>query len=202
MNNKIVFKFFYIILSLIIGMCLLVGCTQQQKKVPEILLLPNLPYPIAKEPALITSAGQGPEGIIVSKMCDRLKIDNKYRYKADSEDLNNIACLIIVEGVSNEGLKASFTTLEEDKARIERLISKAKSKKTPIIAVFPGGNVRRTKVDDELINDIAPRADYVIALHSSDEDGFFSLLASKYFFRLTLMQSMQDILIPLNSVFR
>lgn len=196
-NNNINILTFCIVILIIV----LNGCTKQVKN-PEVFLMPNMPYPIAKEPALITSAGQGPEGLIIAKMSDKLKIVNKYRYKADKDDLQGMSCLIIVEGISSQGLKAVFTNLQEDEARIERLLLEAKVKKIPVVVVFPGGKVRRTKADDKLAEKLAADAHYVIALREADEDYFFSQLSKKYGCKLTLKQTLGEIPVPLNSVFR
>ena len=176
------------------------GCSKEYDK--SILLLPNLPYPIAREPALVTVAGQGPEGLIVAKMCDQLKLDNSFSYKADSNDVQDKACLIVAEGVSYAGLKAAFTNYNEDKNRIERVLKEAKRLNVPVIAVFPGGKDRRTKVDEELADLLLHYSNYMIALYEADEDGYYSELCRKYNCRLTLVHDMQEMPVPLNSVFR
>lgn len=194
-------KFFHIFIILVFWGLIFTGCFNSNIELGYTL--PHLPYPIAKEKALITIAGQGPEGLIVAKMCDELKIENTFRYKATVKDLEEKRSLIVVVSVSKIGLKSVDTNYELEKERIHKLIRKANEQRIPVIMLFIGGNNRWDKLNQEMIMLVAKYTNYMIAVSNNESKDFFRTQAAKNNIEFyTLVKDLERVKIPLNSAFR
>ena len=173
-------------------------------KKPQVLqyTLPHLPYPIAKERVLITVAGQGPEGLVVAKICDDLKISNTFSYKATIEDLKDINSLLVAVGVSKVGMESIYTDFEQEKQRIIRLVAKANEQRIPIIMVYLGGSNRWDILNQEMLSAVGNYANYIIAISSHKSEDFFHGIAMENTIPFTLVKDMERFHVPLNSAFR
>ncbi|MBU7006949.1 DUF6305 family protein [Phosphitispora fastidiosa] len=165
-------------------------------------LMPHLPAPIAAEKALVTPAGQGPEGLIVSEICDALNINNSFMYWAEPEDLRGFNSLIIVLGFSKQGLHSLHKEEEEEIERVSRLIQAAERQNIPVVLIHLGGPDRRGAVNDALAEVLAVAADYIIVTQDGERDGFFTALADKNNIPVTIVSGVTAVKVPLNSVFR
>ncbi|WP_088553117.1 DUF6305 family protein [Calderihabitans maritimus] len=164
--------------------------------------VPHLFKPLGRERALITTVGQGPEGLIVAKMADELKIRNYYRYKAEAIDVEGYGSLLVAVGYSDMGMLSSRISWGEEKQRALELVKAAKKQRIPVILLHLGGRSRRGHKNDELINMLAPHADYMIVLRNGNRDGFFSRIAKENQIPITVVRDMEAVKIPLNSVYR
>lgn len=187
--------FLFCIFSVLIS-----GCHIQKKNLKYTL--PHLPYPIAKERALITVAGQGPEGLIVSQMCDQLKIAHTYNYKGKISDLEGKRSLIVVIGVSKLGMQSVATNFFAEKQRILTLVNKAKEQRMPVIMLYLGKSNRWDKQNKEMLALVGEKSNYMIAISDEYSESFFRKLAEKNKIKFTLVKDIQRVKIPLNSVFR
>lgn len=174
----------------------------EKKKAMNILLLPSLPKPIAKEYALITSAGQSTDAYIVNDIANQLMIHNYFMPQAKSSDLNGINTIVFVVGYSPFGKKLHGLDNEGERARIQKLLEKAKSEKLSIITLYIGGKQRREEQTDELLKLICPYTDYLISTKEADYDNFLSELATESKIPLTLVGEVNDISEPFASAFR
>ncbi|MFZ5942596.1 MAG: DUF6305 family protein [Bacillota bacterium] len=179
---------------------LIIGCNSNTDNLSYTL--PHLPYPIAKERVLITVAGQGPEGLVVAKVCDDLKIRNVYNYKANVEDLEGRNSLLIVVGVSKTGMESIHTDFTKEKERVEKLAAKAAEQRIPLIVLYLGGQNRWDEQSQQLLTKIGKYANYMIAISSLEGEEFFRELASIKNMPYTLVRDLERFNIPLNSVFR
>ena len=182
------------------AMLIFPNCTNKPQNLTYTL--PHLPYPIAKEKALITVAGQGPEGLVVAKICDDLKIGNTFSYKATIDDLKSRNSLLVAVGVSKVGMESIHTDLEQEKQRIVRLVAKASEQRIPIIMVYLGGSNRWDILNQEMLLAVGNYANYIIAISSIKSEDFFRAIAVENSIPFTLVKDMERFLVPLNSAFR
>lgn len=168
----------------------------------NILLLPSLPKPIAREYALITSAGQSTDAYIVEDIANQLMIHNYFMPQAGSEDLKGINTIVFVVGSSPFGKKLTGMDSEGEKERIKELLEKSKSEKLSVITVYIGGKQRRVEETDELLRLISPYTDYLISTKEADYDSFLSELATENKVPLTLVSEVSGISGPFASAFR
>lgn len=168
----------------------------------NVLLLPSLPRPIAKEYALITSAGQSTDAYIINDIANKLMVHNYFMPQARDTDLEGINTLVIVAGYSPVGEKLNGTSYDSEKLRIKALISKAKEKNLCVVTVYISGKERRDKNTDELLAMIVPVTNYLIGTKDSNEDSFLSALAKKNGIPLTLINGVNNITEPFASAFR
>lgn len=173
----------------------------EKKKELNLLLLPSLPKPIAKEYALITSAGQSTEVYIVNDIANKLMIHNYFMPQAKEADLKGINTVVLVVGYSPLGKRLNGVTFEDEKKRITELLKKSKSEKLTVITVYIGGKERRGKDTDELLKIICPKTDYLIGTKESNYDNFLSESAKSSKIPLTLVNGVNGILEPFASAF-
>jgi len=163
---------------------------------------PNLPFPIAREPIVVTTAGMGAEGLIVARMCDQLDLDYAYLFQATGEDLPPKGSLIVVVGVSPAGMASIGTTAAAEEQRVLELADTAVAHDIPLIVVHLGGRDRRGGLNDRFIRDLVPKASYVLVAGGGNYDGLFSRLTLAGHIPLTEVADINDIEVPLNSAFR
>lgn len=168
----------------------------------NVLLLPSLPMPIAKEYALITSAGQSTDSYILNDISNKLMIHSYFMPQARTADLDGINSIVFVVGYSSLGEKLSGISYENEKKRVAELLKKATEKKLTVISVYIGGKERRDIKSDELLNLIVPKSNYLIGTKDADYDGFLSILAKKSSIPLTLTNGVNNLSEPFASAYR
>lgn len=164
--------------------------------------IPHLPRPIAAERALVTTAGQGLEGLIVAKYANKLNIPNYYRHRAEAVDLQDVNSLIITLGFSANGMESAYTDPEKEKERLEALVAEAAKDKKPVILMHIGGMERRSPLNDRTAEWLMETADYLIVVRDGNKDGFFSQLARTKKVPFTAVGTLEQIKVPLNSAYR
>lgn len=173
-----------------------------RKNETNVLLLPSLPMPIAKEYALITSAGQSTDSYILNDISNKLMIHSYFMPQAKASDLEGINSLVFVVGYSSLGEKLSGISYENEKNRISELLKKAREKNLSVLTVYIGGNEKRDIKSDELLSLIAPKSNYLIGTKDSNYDAFLSTLAKKSGIPLTLTNGVNNISEPFASAYR
>lgn len=156
-------------------------------------------------PFLITNAGQGPGG----KMCrllmtqtQTLTLDTDFFY--DSEPGANghgtlddmpYTCLIVVIGSTDKGLGASGITIEDELARLEKMVAHAEEINLPIVAVLLEKDKRSeipTNANERCIDAICPHAEWMIVVKDGNADGRFDKLSEEYNIPLTVIDTTLD----------
>jgi len=173
-----------------------------KKTEANVLLLPSLPMPIAKEYALITSAGQSTDSYILNDISNKLLIHSYFMPQAKVTDLDGISSIVFVVGYSSIGEKLGGISYENEKSRIAGLLKKALEKKLSIITVYIGGNEHRDIKSDELLSLIVPKSNYLIGTKDADYDGFLSSLAKRSTIPLTLTNGVNNLSEPFASAYR
>jgi hypothetical protein len=194
---------FKVIMLIVLFLVLLVNIAIfEKKRAVNVLSLPTLPKPIAKEYALITSAGQGTDAYIINDIANKLLIHNYFMPQAEISNLEIVNTLVFVVGYSSTGEKLHGISYNTEKQRITGLVNKSKEENLVIITVCIGGKQQRDEKTEELLGIIIPESDYLIGTKDGNNDGFLSDLARSYKIPLTLVNGVNDISEPFASAFR
>ena len=155
--------------------------------------------PKAGEPLLITNAGQGPGGKMARLLIIRSKVVEDWTYNAEpvEEDLNEkpYKTLLVVIGSSAKGLGASGITIDDEIARLDRMIIEAKRLNMQIIAAQIEGKARRDNTggpNERSIDAIVPFADHIIIKKDANEDNRFTKIAEENKIPLTIIDDTID----------
>ncbi|MDF2893088.1 MAG: hypothetical protein K0R80_3455 [Clostridia bacterium] len=196
-------KSFKIIMLIALLLLLIVNATIfEKKKEASFNSLPSLPKPIAKEYALITSAGQGTDAYIINDIANKMMIHNYFMPQAEATNLEGINTLVFVVGYSPMGEKIHNVNYVSEKKRIIALLEKSNEENITVITVYIGGKQQREKRTEELLNIISPETDYLIGTKAANTDGFLSELAKSNRIPLTLINGVNDLSEPFASAFR
>ncbi len=133
----------------------------------------------AKQPFLITSAGQGADILMVKILAEKAELQFTMEKLARAENLKDQATLIFVSGGSTKGLGAAKIDRDIELARIQALIDSAGKADIKIITMHMGGKARRGKLSDPFNKLAAENADCLIVVAGGDEDQFFSSIAAE-----------------------
>lgn len=190
------------VLIVIVILAVLNGTIKDKKSELNILLLPSLPKPIAKEYALITSAGQNTDAYIVRDVADKLMIHNYFMPQAEEADLEGASTLVFAVGYSSTGEKLHGISSVGEKERLQRLIRKAEKSNLSIITVYIAGEQIQDKNSEELLALVAPVSDYIIATKGANKDDFLSELLKANRIPITLINKPKDLSEPFASAFR
>jgi len=191
-----------VLLIVLLGSLTLMKLSREVKNEEDILTIPSLPQPIAKEAVLITSAGQSTDIYIIKDIANQLMIHNFFMPQAKETDLKDINTLVFVVGYSPIGEKMHDTSFEDEKKRIVQLLEKAKREDLKIVTISIGGNERRGYKTDELLKLICTETDYLIGMREANDDNLLWELAKKSDIPLTLVKRVNDISEPFASAFR
>ncbi|HPD37491.1 MAG TPA: DUF6305 family protein, partial [Mesotoga infera] len=149
-------------------------------------------------PFLLTNAGQGPGGkmarLLIWQSGAILDTDFDYNAEPLKENPNDLTAreykmLFVIIGSSAKGLGASGITIEEEIARLNKMIAEAKRLNLFIIAAHIEGKDRRGNpgsADEQSIDAIAPFADYLIVMKDGNQDGKFTRIAQEKNIPLTI----------------
>jgi len=133
----------------------------------------------AKEPVLITSAGQSADILMVKILAKKANLNFSIAKLATPEKLKDFKSIIVVCGGSTKGLGAAKIDKQEEYNRVEKLIKAAKGDRIPIIAVHVGGKSRRGALSDYFNKLVAENASHIIVVKNGNQDAFFTKIAKK-----------------------
>jgi hypothetical protein len=128
----------------------------------------------AKEPALLTTAGQSADLNMAKVILERSKVALKVAPLAGPDDLKDAGSLIIVIGGSTKGLGAAGINAEKEMARVEQLLARAAAQKIPVIGMHIGGKARRGELSDGFVELVTPKCAYLMVVKEGDSDGYFT----------------------------
>ena len=122
-------------------------------------------------PVLLTSVGQSADVDIVATHCKKIKLDVYQNNTIKAEELTNkYKTIILAVGGSNKGLGAAGIDADQELARTDALIAKAKELGMTVIAMHVGGADRRGTLSDSFIKPAFAAADIAIIVESGDTD--------------------------------
>jgi hypothetical protein len=131
-------------------------------------------------PAVLASAGQSSDIVVVKALLNtQLKLDLAVKPVAQPADLAGMKTLVLVVGSSAKGLGAAGLDMEKEVARTKALLAAAKEQKIPVVVMHTGGESRRGKTSNDLIDLVVPDADYVVVVAGGNKDKVFNTLAAR-----------------------
>jgi len=133
-----------------------------------------------ERPGLLTSVGQSSDIAIVKVVVNtQLKLDLAVKPLATAADLAGVKALVVVVGASTKGLGAAGLDVEKERARGVALVKAAKAKGIKVLALHTGGESRRGKTSNDMIEAVMPDADMAIVVAAGNKDKLFNTLAAK-----------------------
>ncbi len=131
-------------------------------------------------PGLITSIGQSSDVAVMKVLLNnKLKLGLEVKPLAQPPDLAGVKTLIAVIGASTKGLGAAGINQDQEVERTKALIRAARQQGIQILALHTGGEARRGKTTNDLMQLVVPEADYVVVLAPGNKDKMFHNLAAK-----------------------
>ena len=85
----------------------------------------------------------------------------------------------MVVGSSAKGLGAAGLDMPKEIARTQALLKAAQAQKIAVLVLHTGGESRRGKTSNDLIDVVVPAADHVIVVAAGNKDKVFNTLAAK-----------------------
>jgi hypothetical protein len=155
----------------------------------------------AKEPALLTTAGQSADLNMAKVLLDRNKVALKVAPLAGADDLKDVGSLIIVIGGSTKGLGAAGINTDKEMARVEQLMAKAAAQKIPIIGMHIGGKARRGELSDKFVELVAPKSTFLLVVKEGDSDGYFSKVMADKKIAGRIVDKLGDLQEPIKTIY-
>lgn len=190
------------LLGVLMLLVLFSGTSFRGKREINMMMMPSLPMPIAKEYVLITSAGQATDAYIVNDIANKLMIHNYFMPQAKEDALEGVNTIVFVAGYSELGQKLHSTAFEDEKKRIAALLAKAQAKDMTILTVFIGGRQDRKKNTEELLGLVCKESDYIIGTRDEDYLALLADLTKEKRIPVTMVNSVNDLSVPFASAFR
>ena len=133
--------------------------------------LPAITAGSCKLPVILTSIGQSADVDIVATHCKKINLDVYQNTTIKAEELTSkYKTIILAVGGSNKGLGAAGIDADQELARTDALIAKAKEMGITVIAMHVGGADRRGTLSDSFIKPAFAAADIAIIVESGDTD--------------------------------
>jgi hypothetical protein len=132
------------------------------------------------KPGMITSIGQSSDIAIIKALLNtKLKLDLEVNPVAKAGDLGSVKTLVIVLGSSTKGLGAAGIDMDQESTRTKALLKAARDKGIRVLAMHVGGEARRGKGTNDLIELVVPESQHVVVVASGNKDKLFNTLAAK-----------------------
>jgi hypothetical protein len=155
----------------------------------------------AREPALLTTAGQSADLNMAKVLLDRNKVALKLLPLASPDDLKDVGSLVIVIGGSTKGLGAAGINVDREMARVEQLIAKSAAQKIPIIGMHIGGKARRGELSDKFVELVTPKASFLLVVKEGDSDGYFSKVMADKKIAGRIVDKIGDLQEPIKTIY-
>ena len=146
--------------------------TKTEAAAPATGDLPAItPGSLAGKSAILTSVGQSADVDVVATLCKKIKLDVYQNSTIKAEDLTSkYQVIILAVGGSNKGLGAAGIDADQELARADALVKKAKELGMTVVAMHTGGADRRGTLSDSFIKPAFAAADIAIIVESGDAD--------------------------------
>jgi hypothetical protein len=132
------------------------------------------------KPGLITSVGQSSDIAVIKALLNtKLKLGLEVNPIAKASDLTGVKTLIVVLGSSTKGLGSAGINMDQETERTKDLLKAAKERGIRVLALHTGGESRRGKGSNDLIEVVVPESQQVVVVETGNKDKFFNNLAAK-----------------------
>ena len=148
----------------------------------------------AQTPIIITTAGQGPGGEFVDAMIKRSRITpSRLAAKAGVSFLTDQKTLIVALSSSLKGMGSAGVSINQELDRINGLITQAKKMGMTVIGCHIEGEARRGGYDEDIINQIAPKMNYLVVRNDGNTDGIFNRIANQNKIPITFIEKTSEL---------
>jgi hypothetical protein len=145
-------------------------------------------------PILITTAGQGPGGEFVDVLIKRSAISpSRLAATARENYLQDQKTLIVALSSSLKGMGAAGISITQELDRLNGLINQARRKGMAVIGCHIEGQARRGGYDEDIINQLAPKMDYLIVRNDGNTDGIFNRIAQRNKIPITYIEKTSEL---------
>lgn len=155
----------------------------------------------AKEPALITAAGQSADLNMAKVIFERCKVALKTAPLAGPDDLKDVNSLVIVIGGSTKGLGAAGINADKEMARVEQLMAAAAARQIPIIGMHIGGKARRGELSDKFIDLVVPKVSFLMLVKEGDSDGYLSKMIASHKINARVTEKLAELNEPIKAIY-
>lgn len=155
-----------------------------------------------EKPILLTSVGQSADVQMVKALLKKGGIEADFEKTVTAEELKGQKTLILAIGGSSKGLGAAGIKVEDEIARVEKVIKAAKAKGMKIIGMHVGGAARRGELSDKFVHVAAPYSDYLIVVSEGNKDGIFTKIAADKKIQIDQVDKVAAALEPLKKAFQ
>ena len=132
------------------------------------------------KPGLITAIGQSSDIAVVKALLNaRLKMGLEVKPMAQAADLADFKTVVMVLGASTKGMGAAGLDLDKELERAKALVKTAKEKGLKILGLHVGGESRRGKTTNDLLEIVLPECTHIVVVASGNKDKLFNTLAAK-----------------------
>ncbi|MBN2899937.1 MAG: hypothetical protein JXO44_14300 [Clostridia bacterium] len=176
-------------------------CITTEKKIQNI----SNTYPVepfSAELLLITSAGQSTDAYIFHDIANNLHLNNHFMPEANTYNLRAYSSVVFVVGYSQVGMMLNEVTYEEEFKRVQKIVQTAQAEHLPIIATYLGGNERRSKETDALMEYVCSVSDYIVITADSDRGPFIDKITENGTIPITCVRTVDQISMPLAAIFK
>ena len=133
------------------------------------------------KPGLITSIGQSSDIAVVKALLNtKLKLGLEAKALAQVADLSGMKTLVVVLGASVKGLGTAGLNFDQEMDRAKVMLKAAKEKDIQILTMHVGGEARRGKTTNDLIESIVPESKHIVVVASGNKDKIFNTMAAKH----------------------
>ncbi len=129
---------------------------------------------------------------MVRVLADQAGVTNVFDATVGPEALDDAGSFIVVIGASMKGLGAAGIDVEDEFARIESMLIRARELRIPVIAMHVEGAPRRGATSDDFSAAVFPYAQYAVVRADGDDDGFFTRLAARHGVMLETVEKTVD----------
>jgi hypothetical protein len=132
-----------------------------------------------ERPGMLTSIGQSSDIAIVKVVLNtQLKLGLDVKPLALATDVAGVKTLVMVVGASTKGLGAAGLDVDKEVARAKALLKAAKDNGIKVLVVHTGGEARRGKTSNDMINAVVPDADCAVVVAAGNKDKLFNTLSA------------------------
>ncbi|HPB87061.1 MAG TPA: DUF6305 family protein [Thermotogota bacterium] len=120
--------------------------------------------------------------------------ENTFEVDFTDDQGNMVKAVVVAIGSTAKGLGASGITIDDEIARLNKMIEAIKKHNLLLIAIHIEGQVRRgDSANERSIDAIAPFADYILVTKDSNFDGKFTKLSTEKNIPLTILDNQLEI---------
>ncbi|NLY55639.1 MAG: hypothetical protein GX058_03915 [Firmicutes bacterium] len=146
-----------------------------------------------EQPVAMTAPGQAPDFAFAKILLERAGISLKTDPLMRPDELTNFKTLILIIGGSGKGLGAAGIDIEDEIARAQALLDKARSLNMTVVGMHLGGEARRGDNSARFIDLITPQVDFLVVRSDGNMDGIFTRISSENNIPLVLIEKTAEL---------